>query len=311
MATTDSIATFNPAELVAHFSRQDSYWESPPMKEFNRFGFHHLEQTRHLMLHPLPPHRKTFHDFFLITKGCLQRSKGFESYLVTPNTLCFMPAHQITSNEFTSADAEGVVCHFDPEVINFAHHPFLNELEFLRFTGHPLVHIPPESLPVITFLLRRIEAEFLGNLAHKYTLIQSYLITLFLELGRFTRPATSSAQPASFRLAEKFKALLHVHIREKQQISDYATMLSVTPNHLNKCLRQATNRTATEWIQEMILLESKVLLSQTSLSIAEVASSVGMEDQSYFGRFFKKKLGITPSLYRKMIQKSGFLPFVS
>ena len=140
---------------------------------FDIFPVKHKHHMQHIGFVPVKA--------FLVTKGCLQRSKGFESYLITPHTLCFIPAHQITSNEFTSTDAEGIVCHFDPEVINFAHHPFLNELEFLRFTGHPLVHIPESKMPVITFLLDRIEAEHLGNLPHKSTLIQSYLITLFLE----------------------------------------------------------------------------------------------------------------------------------
>ena len=54
----------------------------------------------------------------------------------------------------------------------------------------------------------------------------------------------------------------------------------------------------------MLLLESKVLLGQFTLSIAEIAYKLNFQDQSYFGRFFKKNSGATPTQYRRMIEKS-------
>jgi AraC-like DNA-binding protein len=306
-----SIPTFNPTQLIAEFAVRDGYWQQPVFKDMETFGFHRLETTRHLLKPPLPPHRKTFHDFFFVTGGLLQRSKGFENHTVAPHTFVFVPAHQITSNDFVSADVAGFMCHFTDQIINPTHHPFLKDMDFLRFNGNPIVQVPQAHLPVTQILLERIEAEFLRNLPDKYLLIQSYLITLFLELSRFTTPVASFPTNTPAQITEQFKNLLTLHIREKQRITDYAEMLCITPNHLNKCVKKTTNRTASDWLNEMILLETKVLLSQTRLSIAEIARQVGVEDQSYFGRFFKKKTGISPSEYRKMIEKSEILPFLS
>jgi AraC family transcriptional regulator, transcriptional activator of pobA len=295
-----NIRTFSPNELVQRFSKKDKYWENSVFRDFDKFGFHRIEQARHLMTEPLPPHRKTFHDFFLVTNGAINRAKGIDNYLVTENTFCFVPAHTITFNALGSKDVEGYMCHFDDTIINLEHHPFLRNLDFLNFTGYPLITIPPAYLPNILQLLHRIEAEFQSSLADKYLLIQSYLITLFLELNRFAQYETKTIHDTNTVLAEKFKKLLHSHIQTKQKVADYAELLFVTPNHLNKCVKKATNKTASEWIDEMIILESKVLLSQSNLNVAEVAFSVGIEDQSYFGRLFKKKTSLTPSEYRKM-----------
>lgn len=300
---TDSIHTFSAHQLVRAFSRQDSYWDNPVFGDFDRFGFHRIADTRHLMVRPLPPHRKTFHDFFLVTKGLLRRAKGIQEYEVTRNTFCFVPANTITFNALGSDDVEGYMCHFDERVMPFDHHPFLRHIEFLQLDGFPLVTIPDERFAHVQHLLHRIEEEFHSRLPDRFLLIQAYLITLFLELGRFALHKSPAPVPACMSIADKFKKLLHAHIDTQKDIAAYAGMLCITPNHLNKCVKQATHKTAGEWIDDMLILESKVLLSQTSLSIAEIAFRAGMEDQSYFGRFFKKKTGLTPSEYRKMIEK--------
>lgn len=78
-------------------------------------------------------------------------------------------------------------------------------------------------------------------------------------------------------------------------------MLSITPNHLNKCLRTITGKSPTKWIDEAIILEAKVLLSQTTLSVNEITTELGLSDPSYFSRFFRKYEGCTPLEFRKHI----------
>ena len=115
---------------------------------------------------------------------------------------------------------------------------------------------------------------------------------------------TSKNLSAAEVLTGKFKELIHQNIKTHHQVNYYASVLNVTPNHLNKSVKTVTNKTATTWIDETILLEAKYILFQTTLSVSEIAMRVGHEDQSYFSRFFKKYEGITPVQYRKLIDKS-------
>ena len=78
-------------------------------------------------------------------------------------------------------------------------------------------------------------------------------------------------------------------------------MFAVTPNHLNKCVKTVTGQSAHDLLSEMILLEAKVMLKQTNLSISEIAFQVGRNEISDFVRFFKSKTGISPGEYRKMV----------
>jgi AraC-like DNA-binding protein len=102
---------------------------------------------------------------------------------------------------------------------------------------------------------------------------------------------------------EAFRKLVYTHFRTKHLVTDYAALLHVTPNHLNKNIKAFTGKSPTRWIDEMILSEAKVLLRQTSLSISAVALKVGFTDQSYFARLFRKYEGVTPSSFREGIEK--------
>lgn len=102
-------------------------------------------------------------------------------------------------------------------------------------------------------------------------------------------------------IPEKFLQLVFEHDKAPSNVSEYAAILHVTPNYLNKAVKTSTHRTAIDWIEIARLNTAKQLLRDRSLSIAEIAEKTGLVDQSYFSRFFKKKTGITPSEYRSAL----------
>lgn len=85
-------------------------------------------------------------------------------------------------------------------------------------------------------------------------------------------------------------------------ISSYAAQAGVSENYLSRQVKQSTGRSVGEWIDAVRIVRAKKLLSETSLPIIDVATAVGLEDQSYFARFFKRETGQTPSGFRKAMQ---------
>jgi AraC-like DNA-binding protein len=75
-------------------------------------------------------------------------------------------------------------------------------------------------------------------------------------------------------------------------------MLSVSPNHLNRVIKDNTGQTASEIIKDMLLLEAKSLLKYTDSSIAEIAYQLDFSDPASFNRFFRKITAETPLAYR-------------
>ena len=103
-------------------------------------------------------------------------------------------------------------------------------------------------------------------------------------------------------IPEKFLQLVFDSKKAPASVSEYATELNVTPNYLNKTVKHHTHRTAIDWIEIARLNMAKQLLKDKSVPIGDVAGRVGVPDQSYFARFFKKKTGLTPSEFRTQSQ---------
>ncbi|MDH6357009.1 helix-turn-helix domain-containing protein [Parabacteroides sp. PF5-9] len=101
-------------------------------------------------------------------------------------------------------------------------------------------------------------------------------------------------------LFEKFIAALRLHCSTEHSLKFYADKLFVSPQYLSKVVKDVSGKTASVWIAEFVLLEAKALLTHTNLTIQEVGFNMGFADQSSFGKFFKKNVGMSP---KKFIQQ--------
>lgn len=88
------------------------------------------------------------------------------------------------------------------------------------------------------------------------------------------------------------------HFRQERSVGFYADRLHLTPKYLTTLLRTTTGRTASEWIDEYVVLEAKNLLKYSTMNIQEVAYYLHFPNQSFFGKYFKQHTGMTPSAYR-------------
>lgn len=284
---------------------KDSAWYLAPGSAHNLFHINRLEDVRQAMTFPMLPHRKTVNDFILITHGTMIRRKGLNLYEFGAHTFFFLPVHQISLDDWMSEDIKGYYCHFDTTLLTkrSQKQDLENEFPFMKFIGHPLICLDNELLTKINPLLERLEIENKNSRFDSGDLFRIYLLALFTELKRAI-PSDKNKLPdrtdnASLRITQLYKNALSQFIYEKQTVSDYADLLNISPNHLNKCVKTIAGQSARDLLDEMILLEAKVLLSQSELSVSEIAYRIGKQDPSNFGRFFKTKTGMTPKEYRQ------------
>jgi len=270
------------------------------------FHINRVEDYFRMIDFPLPsdlqPRRMTVYNFFFLTKGVSTRSKGLDSYEFGENTFFFVPAHQITTHEFIRKDVEGFYCHFNIELLTDKTNlrNLLNEFPFLEFNSFPLVKIDVQTKGFVLPLLERLLLEYKADKKSNFDIFRSYLIALFSELKPFVETSILSSSNAASLITERFKKALSQHIYQKQKITDYAELLSISPNHLNKCVKSTLGKSAHDLLNEMLLLEAKVLLKQTNLNVTEIAYRIGKNEISDFARFFKSQTGMKPSEYRMM-----------
>ncbi len=85
--------------------------------------------------------------------------------------------------------------------------------------------------------------------------------------------------------------------------SDFASEYKLSFNYLNRIVKKSTGRTVGSWIDTARVTRAKRLLRDTDSSMIDIAVAVGLDDQSYFARFFKKHTGVTPSEFRKSVHE--------
>lgn len=255
--------------------------------------------------YPVPPSKHSCHTLLFITSGSHTMKVGYQEYQTVSNEVIVVPAGQVFSIKNINNSHTGYVCQFHPDILigKYANREILNDFDFLKISGNPKVSLSANDAASIITILNRLQTEYSETETANLNIVQAYLIALFYEMNKNTVKAAKNLSAAEI-LTSKFRELIHQNIKTYHQVNYYASLLNVTPNHLNKSVKAVTNKTAASWIDETILLEAKYLLFQTSLSISEIAMQVGHEDHSYFSRFFKKNEGMTPIQYRKLIDKS-------
>lgn len=97
---------------------------------------------------------------------------------------------------------------------------------------------------------------------------------------------------------EQFMALLQEYHTQERTVQFYAEKLLFTPKYLSRLIQDITQRSATDWITDFVMLEARHLLRKPDLSIKEVAYQLNFATPSLFARYFKKHAQCTPLEYR-------------
>jgi AraC-like DNA-binding protein len=121
-----------------------------------------------------------------------------------------------------------------------------------------------------------------SDIAEKQTPNASQRIAnLFLELLERQFPIDENHRQLSLRSA-----------------SDYAKQLNVHVNHLNRAIKDTTEKTTSQIIAERIVQEAKILLKHSAWTVSEIAYSLGFTEVTHFNNFFKKHISLSPLKFR-------------
>lgn len=95
-----------------------------------------------------------------------------------------------------------------------------------------------------------------------------------------------------------FLKLLTEYYNKDRSVAFYADKICVNPKHLSNVIKELTGKTAGEWIDEHVIMEAKVLLKSSNMTVQEVSQILNFPNQSFFGKYFKKHTGMRPGEYR-------------
>jgi AraC-like DNA-binding protein len=203
---------------------------------------------------------------------------------------------------------DGFIVNFSDAYVNalIANPRYLDQ--FCFFSGiarEQVITVSIEDQPQVVQSLETVVREGNSTKELKDDFARTALIQLFIQVNRYCiKDGIKQQNVYNSLLLRNFQKLIDQHYKEKKLTKDYAAMLYVTPNHLNALSKDITGRSAGELIRDRILLEAKRLLVNAEMTVSEIAVELDFSDNSYFSKFFKKYVGITPEIFRKeIIQK--------
>jgi AraC family transcriptional regulator, transcriptional activator of pobA len=251
------------------------------------------------------PLRSVFYRISLTVTGGLDMQIGLEHYRHEPRTLSFTFPNQLFFKNNISADASGYYMLFEEgflaDLLPAARLP--EEFPFLSMTGVPIFRVSEEEVGALAELVGKMDLEVRQERPGRAKALQLYLYLFLLEAKRsYQRQGLDKQvvqQAGAPALAGRFQKLVGMHFLSVRQVADYAAMLAVSANHLNKVVKEQTGKTASDCISEMLAQEAKALLRYTDNSIAEIAYILDFSDPASFNRFFKGGTGETPLAWKK------------
>ena len=167
----------------------------------------------------------------------------------------------------------------------------------------PIILLNENEVEPAANLIRHMVALLKSGIPYvKAAVMSSVSSLLFVFMGAWAASTEDSKdESASTRSKvtyEKFMKLVSEYHTQYRNVGFYAEQLCLTPKYLSKLIKNATGRSAPEWIDSYVILEAKNLLKYSGITIKEIVYKLNFPNQSVFYKFFKARTGMTPTEYR-------------
>lgn len=244
-------------------------------------------------------HRHDFYFFLLVSKGNGMHEIDFVTHRIEDNTLAIMRPGQVHRLEL-KAETEGYWLAFNKD---FEFLSTIKDNTLLRKATSRNFYILDENevdtlFPVFQLILSEYKARQVG-FEHVIKSSLEILLIHFLRYHQKHQIVSEETNQYQQEKLQEFLYLLETKIGTIKHVAAFADMVHLSPYQLNSITKTLLGKTVSELIDDQILLEAKRYLLGTPSQVSQIAFQLGYMDVSYFIRFFRKKMGITPEAFRK------------
>lgn len=232
-----------------------------------------------------------------------------ERRCLTRNSVIIVSDHQVVDRFERSEDFSGKALiisrnFFDECVSGLSDLSSL--LLFVR--SHPVFDVDDDTANLINNYFRALVIKINEESNHyRKEVVRSIFSTLIYDICNVMHNFIAefeedSIVPRGNVIFVQFLRLVEKNFRQERRVSWYAEQLCISAKYLSEVIRQVSHRTPTDWIDNYVVLEIRVLLKNTNKSIKEIAQDLNFPTQSFLGKFFKERTGLGPSAYRKTMK---------
>ena len=253
------------------------------------------------------PHKFDFFMFVCHTAGsAVVKIDMAEFVLDNPRNFIKLGPGQIVSMEKVSED-------FDADIIIMSKRfveglmVFVNGSIPMRFNvsrGVPVEHIEGESEKnIASDILYKAVRNILRDKSNPFRLqvVQHIIMALFYSSEKVRELETNDvARSNADVITKEFLKYVKENFRRERQLQFYADLLCITPRYLSRVVKECTGASAAEWIERAVVLEARALLKSTNMTVQQISDELNFPSQTFFGKYFKRRVGMSPKEYRRI-----------
>jgi len=183
--------------------------------------------------------------------------------------------------------------------INIA--PFISMYSYVK--SNAFIHLPEGKMSEILGLCKLLQrkSEDTEHLFHDI-IVRSLAMVVFCEIGTVINTETDMRFRSKSRqdsMMQEFLTLLSSDYTKSREVNYYAEKMCITPKYLTIVVRRVSGHSAAYWIAQVVVMNAKMLLMGSQLTIQQIADALNFPNPSFFGQYFKRYTGMTPKMYRR------------
>jgi len=249
--------------------------------------------------------RKNYYSIILLNGADYKLTTDFSDFKLQENhMICLSPYQPFMIHSAVSCSGWMLNFHSD----FFCTYRHQNEIEtegilFNNFYRFPYFQISEEAL--FFNLIDQISKEMNRDSIAQHEVLVAFLKVFLIEAVRQKREYDKDIAPkvlnSQSELLQNLIDAIENNYSRLHSPQGYADMLCVSTKTLAAIAKKHINQTPTALISNRIITEAKRELYLTSKPVKQIAAFLGYQDEFYFSRFFKKKVGVSPDIYRKTV----------
>lgn len=174
---------------------------------------------------------------------------------------------------------------------------------FLFARRHPVFHLEQKLVKELITYSESIKQK-INDTSHKFRreLVATILKVLIYDMSNVIYSVQHIQKQGKSRadvIFSEFIKLVEKDFRKQRRLGWYAEQLCITPKYLSETVKGVSKRTPSDWIDYYVMLEIRVMLKNSKMSIKQIAEELNFPNQSSLGKYFKEHYGTSPSHFRR------------
>lgn len=246
----------------------------------------------------------------ICTSGIVTLTVNDKKRVVSSNTVMIVTDESVVDNVKFSDDFDGFGFFMSYKMLQDILKDVSNMSDlFLLSHNHPVFDVRDQDVRIARWYFDALKTRIdMPHHRYRREVVRLQILTMLYDLSSTFDEVLQGLkiedkQSRGERIFVHFVQLVEHHFREKRQVQWYAQEMGLTPKYLSEVISSVSRRTPNQWIDKFVTTEMRNLLRHTDMKMAEIAEEMNFPSQSFFGKYFRENVGVSPTEYRNGVEK--------